>query len=334
MAATLEKIITDWKKKSFSPVYWFEGDEDFYIDELTDFAEEHLLSEEEKSFNLTIFYGKDADWREVINACKRYPMFAERQVVIVKEAQQMKDLEELAAYITSPLSSTILVVAHKQKTLDKRKSMYKLVNSKSVYYLATKITDDLLPAWIKKQVESKGFEIKPKSLALLQEHIGNDLNRISNEIDKIIINLEGKKTIDENDIEAFIGISKEYNIFELQSAIAAKDRSKAIRIIKYFESNPKAASIHYIIPTLYAMLSKTYAAFGMKDKSDAALKPLFYYNSNSLQQGKSIMKSYGQPGVENMLLLLHHYNLKSLGVGSNNTSDAALLTEMVVKMMM
>ncbi len=334
MAISTDKIITDWKKKTYSPIYWLEGEEDFYIDELTDFAEENILSEEEKSFNLTIFYGKDADWRDVINACRRYPMFAERQLIILKEAQQMKDLEQLSAYLNAPLASTILIVAHKQKTIDKRKTFYKTVQGKTIHFIANKMTEEQLPAWIKTQVEAKGYTIKPKSVALLQEHIGNDLSRISNELEKIIVNLDNKKTIDENDIESFIGISKEYNVFELQDAVASRDMFKAIKIINYFEGNPKAGPIHYIIPTLYAMLSKTYAAFGMKDKSDNALKPLFYYNASSLQQGKQMMKNYGQTGIENMLLLIHLYNLKSIGIGATGYSDAALLKELVVKIMM
>ena len=329
-----EKILASWKKKDYEPVYWLEGEEEYYIDLVMNYAEHHLIPESDAAFNLTIFYGKDVAWAAVLNACQRYPMFAERQVVLLKEAQHMKDIDKLESYITSPLASTVFVVAYKGKSLDKRTKLYKLLQSNAEVFNAVKIKDSKVQEWIAELCKTKGYSIQSKAIALLEEHIGNDLIRIANEIDKLSVNLQGKKEIDEDDIEKYIGISKEYNVFELQAAIAKKDLPKAIRILNYFESNPKAAPIQQALPALYAHFSKTYAAFGMNDKSDAALKPLFYFNPISLQQGKETMKNYGYDGVEKLLLLLHHYNLKSVGVGDRGTAGAQLMKEMVVKMML
>ena len=329
-----EKILGAWKKKDFKGVYWLEGEEDYYIDLLMNYAENHILPESEASFNLTVFYGKDADWAAVINACKRYPMFAERQVVLLKEAQHLSNIEKLEPYIENPLSSTIFVVGYKGKTLDKRTKLYKLLGKNAEVLNSAKIRDEKIQEWIADHVKTKGFTMGPKAVSLLAEHIGNDLSRISNEIDKLAINLDGRKNIDEDDIEKYIGISKEYNVFELQAAIARKDLAKAMQIINYFESNPKAGPIQMALPALYSHISKVYAVYGMNDQSDGALKPFFYFNPNSLKQAREMMKNYGYTGTEQLLLLLHQYNMKSLGVGDSGTESASLMKDMVVKMML
>jgi len=331
-AMSAEKIISDWKKQQFKNIYWLEGEEDYYIDMVMDHAEKHILSEAEAGFNLTVFYGKDADWASVVNACKRYPMFADRQVVLLKEAQQMKDIEKLESYVENPLNSTIFVVGHKTKTLDKRSKLHKLLKKNAEIFNSEKIKDYKLQEWIGEYVRSLGYKINAKAISLLDEHIGNDLNRIVNEIEKLALNLKGKKEITEDDIEKFIGISKEYNVFELQAAIAKKDLAKAIKIIQYFEGNPKAGPIQMVLPALYASFSKVYTVFGMQDRSEAALKPHFYFNSNAVKNAMETINNYGYDGIERILLLLHHYNLKGVGVGDTGTSDASLMKEMVVKM--
>ncbi len=330
---SVEKILNAWKKKDFKPIYWLEGEEDYYIDLLIKYAEHQILSESEASFNLSIFYGKDADWTEVINACKRYPMFAERQVVLLKEAQQMTSLEKLDSYVESPLSSTIFIVGYKGKG-DKRTKLYKLLGKNAEIFNSPKIREDKVHEWIANLVHSKGFTIDTKAVSLIEEHIGNDLSRIENEIEKISVNLKGKKVIDENDIEKFIGISKEYNIFELQAAIAKKDLAKAVKIITYFESNPKAVPIQLALPALYSFFSKVYAVYGLGNASESTLRPLFYNNPISLKQAQETMKNYGYSGVEKIILLLNHYNLKGIGVGDSGTSGASLMKEMAVKMIL
>ena len=327
-----EKIISEWKNRQFKNIYWLEGEEDYYIDMVMDYAEHHILNEAEAGFNLTVFYGKDADWTSVINACTRYPMFAERQVVLLKEAQQMKDIDRLESYAENPLSSTIFVVGHKTKTLDKRGRLYKLLKKSAEIFTSEKIKDYKLQEWIGEYVRSQGYKINTKAISLLEEHIGNDLNRIVNEIEKLALNLKGKKDITEDDIEKYIGISKEYNVFELQAAIAKKDLAKAIKIIQYFEGNPKAGPIQMVLPALYASFSKVYTVFGMQDRSEAALKPHFYFNGNAVKNALETINNYGYDGIERILLLLHHYNLKGVGVGDTGTPDASLMKEMVVKM--
>ncbi|MGB4843789.1 MAG: DNA polymerase III subunit delta [Ferruginibacter sp.] len=329
-----EKIIGDWKKKTYKNIYWLEGEEDYYIDLIMDYAEHKILDEAEAGFNLTVFYGKDADWAAVVNACKRYPMFAERQVVLLKEAQQMKDLDKLESYVENPLSSTIFVVGYKTKTLDKRGKLHKLLKKSAEIFTSDKVKDYKLQEWIGEYVRSQGYKINAKAISLLDEHIGNDLNRIVNEIEKLALNLKGKKDITEDDIEKFIGISKEYNVFELQAAIAKKDMAKAIKIIQYFEGNPKAGPIQMVLPALYASFSKVYTIFGMQDKSEAALKPHFYFNSTAVRNALESVNNYGYDGIERILLLLHQYNLKGVGVGDTGTTDASLMREMVVKMML
>ncbi len=328
-----EKIIGDWKKKLFKPLYWLEGEENFYIDRVMDYAEHNILPESEASFNLSVFYGKDASWSDVVNACMRYPMFAEKQVVLLKEAQQMRDLEKLDPYIENPLASTIFVVSYKEKTLDKRTKLYKTIKKYGEVFTSEKIRDYKMVDWVVDYMNQQGFNMNQKAIILLVDYVGNDLSRLTNEIEKITINLGQRKTITEDDIEKYVGVSKEYNAFELQSAMSKKDLAKAIKIIQYFESNPKAAPIQLVLPALYGFYSKLYSIFGMVDKSEAALKPMFYNNPFAAKEALAAMKMYGYEGVEKALLLLHEYNLRSVGVHDGGTPDGSLLKEMVVKMM-
>ncbi len=328
-----EKILSDWKKKLYKPLYWLEGEEDYYIDKVMNYAEHKILPESEAGFNLSVFYGKDASWSDVVNACMRYPMFAEKQVVLLKEAQQMKDIDKLENYIEHPLASTIFVVSYKEKTLDKRTKLYKLIKKDGEVFTSEKIKEYKLVEWVTEYLKEQDFTMSQKGVLLLVDHLGNDLNRIVHEIEKITVNLGTRKTITEDDIEKYVGVSKEYNAFELQAAIGKKDLAKAIRIIQYFESNPKAAPIQLVLPALYGFFSKLYIIFGTADKSEAAVKPFFYNNPYAAKEAIATAKMYGYEGVERALLLLHHYNLKSVGVNDSGSSDGSLMKEMVVKMM-
>jgi DNA polymerase-3 subunit delta len=330
---SIEKIITDWKKKSFKPVYWLEGEEEYYIDKAVAFAEHQILNESEASFNLTIFYGKDANWPDVINACRRYPMFAERQVVLLKEAQQMRDVEKLESYMENPLHSTVFVVSYKEKKLDARKKMAKLIKEKGVLLTTKKMYDNQLPEWTNELLQAKGLTITQNGLALLIDHIGNDLSRIENEVDKISVNLGTRTSITEDDIEQFIGVSKDFNVFELQSALAAKDLARSIRIIQYFESNPKAAPIQLVLPSLYSFFSKVFMVFGTGTSDEKTIATSIGVNPYFMKEYLQAARTYTYPGIENALLLLHQYNLKAVGVGNSGTEDASLLKEMVVKIM-
>jgi len=324
-------IISNWKKNIFKSLYWLEGEEEFFIDEIMDYAEKKILSAADAEFNLTTFYGKDASWPDIINACRRYPMFAERQVVLLKEAQQMKDIDKLEGYMERPLSSTVLVVSYKGKTLDGRTSFAKAVKKHGEIFLSKKIYDNQLPAWTNGYLQSQGFQITSKALSLLVDHVGNDLSRIANEIDKLSMNLGKEKNITEDDIEKYIGVSKEYNIFELQHAFSKKDHAKAIRIIQYFEANPKAVPIQLVLPSLYGYFTKIMAIYQMPDRSERALRPLFYNNPFLVEQALDTVRNYSYLETEQAILLLHDYNLKSIGINSYGVSSGSLMKELSYK---
>lgn len=327
-----EKIISEWKNGIFKPIYWLEGEEPYFIDKIIGYAEHKILNESEAGFNLTVFYGRDADWAAVVSACRRYPMFAERQVVLLKEAQHMKDIDKLEAYVGNPLASTVFVVGWKDKKVDGRTNLSKLLKKNAEVYLSKKIFESQLPEWTRNMIEAKGYEITQQALQLLIDNIGNDLNRLENEVEKVCINLGNTKTIDEDAIEKYVGISKEFNAFELQAAIGKKDLAKAIRIIQYFDSNPKAAPIQLILPAIYSHFSKVYSIFGIEDKSENGVKGIFSNNFYAAKDGIAAAKAYGIQGIEKILLLLHEYNLRSIGINDIGTNDSDLLKEMVVKM--
>lgn len=328
-----EKIISTWKKKQFKPIYWLEGEEEYFIDQVMDYAEHHILSEQDAGFNLTVFYGKDAQWADVINACRRYPMFAERQVVLLKEAQQMKDIEKLEAYVEHPLDSTVFVVSYKDKKVDGRSRLSKLLKQRGELMTTKKMYDNQLPDWANGHIQSKGYTITQKALALLIDHIGNDLSRLVKEVDKILVNLRDRKNITEDDIEQFVGISKEYNVFELQDALANQDLHKSLRIINYFGQNPKAGPIQLLLPSLYGFFSKVYMLFGTDIRDEKSVEALLGMGSFIAKKYVAAARKYELAGVSRVLLLLHAYNLRAIGVQDAGTDDAQLMKELVVKMM-
>jgi DNA polymerase-3 subunit delta len=327
-----EKIIADWKKGNFKPIYWLEGDEPFFIDQVVHYAEHKILPEAEASFNLSIFYGKDADWSSVVNACMRYPMFADKQVVILKEAQQMRDIEKLESYIDNPLSSTIFLVSFKEKKVDGRSKLAKTLKSKGEMLSTKKMYDSQLPEWVNQMVASHKLTITPKALHLLVDHIGNDLSRLQNEVEKLAVNLAGRKNITEDDIEKYIGVSKDFNVFELQDALGKRDLAKTIRIIHYFEANPKAAPIQMILPALYNYFSKVFMLYSLPNITEQSAAAALGVNPFFVKEYIATARRYDYEGIEKVLLLLHQYNLRSIGVHDAGTSDAGLLKELAVKM--
>ncbi|HVE60878.1 MAG TPA: DNA polymerase III subunit delta [Chitinophagaceae bacterium] len=327
-----DNIIDDLKKEKFKPVYWLEGEEDFFIDEIIDFAEHHVLKDTEAGFNLTVFYGRDTNWPAIINACRRYPMFAQKQVVIIKEAQAMKEIDKLEAYVNTPLSSTILFIAYKGKKIDGRTKLAKTVKENGILFTTRKLYDNEIPGWCLDLVKSKDLSISNKALSLLIDHIGNDLNRISNEIEKITINLGNRKNITDDDIENYIGISKEFNLFELQDALGKRDLYKAIRIAQYFENNPKAAPIQLIFPSLYSFFSKLQMIYTQPSYNEKVLATAIGVTDWKIKEYMQAARRYSTQSVEKNLLLLHKYNLKSIGINDGGTPDGMLLKEMIVKM--
>lgn len=328
----VEKILADLRKRNFKPVYWLEGDEEYFIDQVIQFAEHQILTEAEAGFNLSVFYGRDAAWADVINACRKYPMFSDLQVVILKEAQDMKQVEKLEGYVEKPLSSTLFFVGYKNKKVDGRTKLAKLIKEKAVLLTTKKLYDNELPEWISNLVASKSLSISNKAVLMLKDHIGNDLSRLNNEIDKLALNLGARKNITEDDIENFVGVSKEFNVFELQHAIAGKDLYKAMRIIQYFEANPKAGPMQLILPSLYNYFSKVQMIYGVPSRDDKSIAAAIGVNPFFVKDYLQTAVKFSSGEVEKVILLLHQYNLRGLGVNDAGTSDAMLLKEMVVKM--
>ncbi|MGH2643822.1 MAG: DNA polymerase III subunit delta [Chitinophagaceae bacterium] len=330
---TYEALEKELKSGKIKPFYLLEGEEDFFIDRISNFLENDLLTETEKEFNLTVFYGRDAEWANVLNACKRYPVFSERQVVMIKEAQQMKTLEKLESYLEKPLESTALVIVYRQGKLDGRTSFKKLIDKKGASLTTKKLYDDKIPGWIKSYAETSGHDITPKAAILLADFIGNDLARISNEIDKLLLNIAARKKIDEDDIEKYVGISKEYNVFEFQKAVGSKDFPKTVLILNYFSSNPKVAPPQMVFTVLYNFFSKVHAITCSAASPDKDMATKLGINPFFLPDYMKAAKTYRRTGIEKALLLLYEYNLRSLGINDSGTTGPDLLKEMAMRVM-
>jgi DNA polymerase-3 subunit delta len=259
-------------------------------------------------------------------------MFAERQVVILKEAQQLRDIEKLEPYFEQPLTSTILVIAHKEKKLDNRKKVARLIKEKGTFVSFKKLNEKEVTAWIEQRLAAKEQKITPRALLLMVDHLGSELSKVEQELEKLHLNCSPGSVIDEDVIERFVGVSKEFNVFELQTALAQKDFLKAFRIIQYFKQNPKAAPLQLILPLLYSFFSKVYMLFGADTSDDRSLASQLGIPPFSIRNYKEAARLYGYQGTELTLLLLHQYNLKSVGVGATSTEDSSLLKELIFKM--
>jgi len=265
---TYDQIIRDLQNKIYFPVYLLSGDEAFFIDSITNYMEEHILDAMEREFNQSVLYGLDTDISKLLSYAKSYPMSANYQVIIVKEAQHLKDLEELEAYIENPLKSTILVFAYKHKKIDKRLKVYKLIKKHGVIYTSQKLWDNKIPEWIQNYITKQSFKIKPQESALLAEYLGNDLSKITNELKKLTIGLKKGASITPEVIEENIGISKEYNVFALTDALGNRDIFRANRIIQYFIGDEKNHSIHGLIPMLHSFFYKSLVYLQVNDKNN------------------------------------------------------------------
>lgn len=331
---TFEQILKELKSGQYRPIYFLMGDEPYFIDEITNYISKNVLSEEEKGFNQTTLYGKDVDATAVIHAARRYPMMSQHQVIIVKEAQNIKDIEMLAHYADNPLTSTILVVNYKYKTLDKRKKLYKSIGKAGILFESKKLYDNQIPTWISSFLKSKGFSIDPKASALLAEFLGSDLSKITHEIDKLEIALgEGVKQITAAHIEQNIGISKDYNNFELQKAVLSKDVSKANKIILAFGKNPKDHPIQVTISTLFGYFQKLLAYYYLPDKSKMAVATALKINPFFVSDYVTGARYYNARKVIDVIDLLRTYDMKSKGFDSPTTDSGELLKELIFKIM-
>lgn len=327
------QIITDLKNKIYYPVYFLTGEEPFYIDEISNYIEKNILSEDEKEFNQTLIYGRETDVPTIVSYAKRFPMMSNYQVVIVKEAQQVNKIEELAPYIENPLKSTLLVICYKYKKFDKRTTFAKTIAKNSVLFESAKLYDNKIPDWINTYLKQKGYTITPKASFLLSEYLGTDLSKISNEISKLIINLPENTEITDVHIEENIGISKDFNVFELQKTLGKKNVYKSNQIINYFAANPKENPIYKIIPVLYSFFSKLLIYHQLKDRSRNNVASALSINPYFVYDYENAAKNYSFEKLSKIISYLREYDVKSKGVGNISAKDGELMKELVFKIL-
>jgi DNA polymerase-3 subunit delta len=337
---TAAEIIKDLKARKLKPVYLLHGEEPFYIDQVVDYMEANLLSDMEKGFNQTVLYGKDADMATILNAAKRYPMMSDYQLIIVKEAQDLKwgketegtskEVNFVQHYFENPLPSTILVLAYKYANFDKRKKLYKSIAKSGLIFQSDAIRDYQLAPWIENHVRDNGYKIAPQAAALMAEYLGTDLSKIANEVEKLLLNISKETTIDNALVQKNIGISKDYNVFELHKAIVLRDPFKCNQIVNYFANNPKANPMVMVMASLNGYFSKVLKYHYLANKHDAAkvlgVSPYF------IKDYEVAARNFDLNKVFQIVSLLREYDLKSKGVESTgNVTDGELLKELVFK---
>jgi len=342
------RIIRDIDQKNFKPVYFLMGEEPYFIDQITDYMEEHILDEASKTFGMTITYGRDVSLEQVVSLAKGFPMMGDKQLIMVKEAQDMKEwksrksedkddedegdvMKPLMNYLAQPTPSTILVFTFKNKTLDKRKKIYKQLDKTGVVFDSEKIKDYKLPDWIEKYANARGFKINHGASQLLAEYLGTDLSKVVNAINKLAIILPEKSEITPAIIEENIGISKDYNVWELQKALGQKDVLKANRIIQYFEANPKANPIQMILPSLYLHYSKLSMFLSVKDKQNAAKE--LGLNPYAMNELKDAASKYNAQKVERIIGYLREADRRVKGVEYLSIENGDLMKELVFKIL-
>ncbi len=334
-------IIKDLKARKFKPVYLLHGEEPYYIDQIIHYMEEHVLNDMEKGFNQTVLYGKDADMATILNAAKRYPMMSDYQLIIVKEAQDLKwakevegsskEAEFVQSYFENPLRSTILVLGFKYANFDKRKKIFKSITKSGLVFQSDPVRDYKLAQWIEELVKEKGYKIAPQAAALMAEYLGADLSKIANEVEKLMLNIGKDVTIDADLVQKNIGISKEYNVFELQKALASRNVLKCNQIINYFADNPKANPMVMVMANLNAYFTKILKYHYLQNKNDAAKE--LGVNPYFVKDYEMAARSYNLNKTFDVISLLREYDLKSKGVDSTgNVTDGELLKELLFKM--
>lgn len=328
----VKQIVADIRSGNIKPIYFLFGEEPYYIDKISQFIEKNVLSEEEKGFNQMVLYGKEASIDEIVGNAKRYPMMAERQVVIVKEAQELsRTIEQLVPYAENPQPTTVLVMCYKYKKLDKRKKLYKVVAKNGVLYESKKMYENQVSDWLRKVVNGKGYSISHKASILLVEYLGTDLSRISKELDKLTVILPKETQITPEEIEKHIGISKDYNNFELKKAIGERDIVKATRIINYFANNPKDNPFVLTVTLLYSFFSQLLKYHGLNDHSPKAVASALRINPYFVGEFQTAARNFPMKNVSAIIAHLRDMDLKGKGVGATATPQSDLLKELLVK---
>lgn len=327
---TASEILSSIQKQQYQAVYFLHGEESYYIDQIADALENKVLSEAEKGFNQSIFYGKDTDLNTIILAAKRFPMMAPYQVIIVKEAQHIKKWDDLAAYAENPLKSTILVFCYKYASVDKRLKAFKVIEKSGVLFESKKLYDNQLPGWINDWAAAHKCRINPKATALIADYLGNDLEKIANELEKLLINLPAGQEVGVKEIEENIGISRDYNVFELTAALSARDTLKSFRIVQYFAANPKANPFVLTMGSLATHFTRVLNYHSLKDRSPANVASVLKVNPFFVKDYELAARHYSAQKTIDIIHLLRTYDLKSKGVDSTgNTTDGELLKELV-----
>lgn len=329
---SFDQVMTDLRRKDFKPLYFLMGDEAYYIDVITDFIQNNVLDEMQREFDLTVVYGKDTDMNSIVNAAKRYPMMSPKQVLIVKEAQNIKDWDNLEFYLKMPQSTTIVVFAYKYGTPDKRKKWYLEIQKKAVLFESVKLRDYEMSPWISRYVKSKNLTIDDKSLNILVEFLGTDLSKVANEIDKLAIILKDKEQrITPEIIEKNIGISKDFNVFELQAALINQDVLKANRIVKYFGENKKANPIQMVLAQMFSFFANLMIFHYLSDKSQGNVAVELKINPYFVKEYERAARVFNQRKTLNIIAWIRETDARSKGIESNNIDDGELLKELIYK---
>ena len=334
-AVTNEEIARDLKNRNYKPIYYLMGEESYDIDKISEYISQTGLTVEEKEFNLTVMYGADTDIASIINAAKRYPMMSEYQVVIVKEAQNVKDMESLVYYVQKPLPSTILVICHKHGTLDKRKKLAATIEKVGVLFESKKIKGTPLSGFITSFLKRKSVDIEPKAAEMMAEFVGTDLSRMAGELEKLVLTLPaGQMRITPEQIERNIGISKDYNNFELKNAIIARDVLKANKIIKYFDENPKTNPIQATLSVLFNFFSNLMLVYYAPDKSEQGIASMLGLK-NTWQAKEYLAAARVFSGVKVMQIIgeIRYCDAQSKGVDNVSLKDGDLLRELIFKIL-
>lgn len=328
-----DQILSDIHKKNFAPVYFLTGDEPYFIDMISDTIENEALDEADRAFNQIVLYGRDVDVETIANHARSFPMMGERMVVIVKEAQDVKNLEEFEKYLGTIPETTLLVFAYKYKKFDKRKTLAKKIDKKGVWFESKKLYDSNIPGWIQNYLKGEGYSITPKATQMLADYLGTDLHKIANELKKLIIALPKKKSIDDADVERNIGISKDYNGFELQNAIGSRDVLKANRIVNYFGDNGKDNPLLVTVITLYGYFTKLIKLHTTQDKSQGNLASVLGVNPFFVKDYLAAARNYPPATCIRCISILREFDLKSKGYESGDVSEKDLYREMIFKLM-
>jgi DNA polymerase-3 subunit delta len=338
IVVTFPQLNTAFKKKDFAPLYLFHGAETYYIDQLEASLEAHALQEHEKAFNHTVIYGKDTEYLTIVDAARRFPMMAERQLIVLREAQDMRSINELANYASKPAPTTILAICYKHKKLSGNTKLAKAIKANGVIFEAKPLYDNQVPDWISSYLRGKKYSIAPAAAGLLGEYLGTSLSKIANELDKLLINLGAGTEITTKIVEDQVGISKDYNVFELQKALGQKDAVKVARIISYFSANPKAGPLPVVMASLYNYFSKLFMLSELRGRQASEQEVLSALNLRSnffLREYNAALRQFSRPKITRVIGLLREYDLKSKGVGSLTASrqDGELLKELAFKIM-